>query len=370
MVTNLQQYHKVITYCGQLIPWARITQIRNLALIVVGLLHSTDCHLSSLSEVIPLPITDLSVEQRLRRWLKNAAVDVRRWYEPLVRTALLQYRQEISYVVMDSTQYGRRHRAIVVGIAYAGQVIPLGWRVLSGRKGHTPPEIQNELLAEIRTFLPPGQVVLVADSEFCSIDLLQQIDEWKWQFIVRVRSNIGMEISENEWLKLSQCGLRIGETKVWHDIYWTQKHRFGPLMTIATWRRGENEPLYVITNTRNPDAALLVYRWRFWIEPLFGDFKGRGFRLAQTRLTDADRLNRLLLAACIAFVWSLATGSSVFLSPRQRLVDRNDRNDRSIFQLGYRFIKRAFRLSLPLDVSFRIDPRWFPRDDLTSLTVR
>jgi hypothetical protein len=69
--------------------------------------------------------------------------------------------------------------------------------VLSGWEGHTPPEIQNELLPEIRTFLPPGQVVLVADSEFCSIDLLQQIDEWKWQFIVRVRSNIGIEISDN-----------------------------------------------------------------------------------------------------------------------------------------------------------------------------
>jgi hypothetical protein len=53
---------------------------------------------------------------------------------------------------------GRRHGAIVVGITYAGQ----------------------------------------------------EIDEWKWQFIVRVRSNIGMEISENEWLKLSQFGLHIG----------------------------------------------------------------------------------------------------------------------------------------------------------------
>jgi hypothetical protein len=45
-------------------------------------------------------------------------------------------------------------------------------------------------------------------------------------------------------------------------------------MTIATRHRGEKKPLYVVTNTSDPDTALRVYKWRFWIEPLFGDFKG------------------------------------------------------------------------------------------------
>jgi hypothetical protein len=140
-------------------------------------------------------------------------------------------------------------------------------------------------------------------------------------------------------------------------------------MAIATWQAGETEPLYVITNTHNRQAALLVYTWRFWIEPFFGDYKGRGFRLGLSRLRDPERLSRLLLAAAIAFLWSLSLGSYIFHSPSQRLVDRNDRSDRSLFQLGYRFIRRCWKLAQPAELRFKICTDWFPIP-LTLSTVR
>jgi hypothetical protein len=131
-----------------------------------------------------------------------------------------------------------------------------------------------------------------------------------------------------------------------------------------------NSPaLYVLTNTDNSQAALLVYTWRFWIEALFADFKGRGFHLAHTKIRDPERLSRLLLAASIAFLWALAVGSFVFHSPQQRFVDRNDRVDRSFFQLGYRTIKRCFKLNRIPDIFFSLNPDWFPLN-LTYQTVR
>ncbi len=139
-------------------------------------------------------------------------------------------------------------------------------------------------------------------------------------------------------------------------------------MAIATWKRKEKEPLYVITSTANKDAALLIYSWRFWIEPLFADLKGRGFNLAKTHIRDPQRLSRLLLAASIAFLWSLAVGSYVFHSPKQRLVDRSDRTDRSIFQLGYRYLKRTWKLAKSLALALPINPLWFPRN-LTTQSV-
>lgn len=123
------------------------------------------------------------------------------------------------------------------------------------------------------------------------------------------------------------------------------------------------------TNTDNPNAALLVYSWRFWIEPRFADFKGRGFRLADTRIRNPKRLSRLLLAACIAFLWTLSVGSHIFHTKFQRLVDRPDRSDRSFFQLGYRYLKRLLKLDMPLLVMFPVNPRWAPFD-LTLETVR
>jgi hypothetical protein len=164
------------------LPTQRITRLQNLALIVVSLLSSTDAHLSSLAEEIPLDIAEGSIEQRLRRWLSNPHIDAKAWFAPFVQAALQVYRPEVVYVVMDTTQYGPACRALVVGLAYAGQVMPLGWRVVKGKKGHTDHELQNELLSEIRPYLPAGRpVVLVADSEFSAVDLLRPITEWGWQ---------------------------------------------------------------------------------------------------------------------------------------------------------------------------------------------
>ncbi len=112
-----------------------------------------------------------------------------------------------------------------------------------------------------------------------------------------------------------------------------------------------------------------MYSWRFWIEPLFGDFKGRGFRLGLSRRRDPERRSRLLLAASIAFLGSLSLGSHIFQSEAQRLVDRNDRTDRSFFQLGYRFIRRCWKLAQLADVRFRLCADWFPVP-LTLSTVR
>lgn len=338
MALNLKKYDKLMARCCQLLPQERSTRVRNLVLMVVALLMSTDCHLSSLAEVIPLQATELSIEQRLRRWLKNQHIDVRAWFAPFVRAALEVYPPGIVYVILDTTQYGPSCRALLVGIAYASQVLPLGWRVVKGKKGHTDPNLQNELLAEIRPYLPAGRpVVLVADSEFCAVEVLKVVTEWGWRYIVRVKSSTHIQCPGEPSRALAQEPLHKGQTRVWRNILWTQKHDFGPLMAIGTWRSDAKEPLYVITNTMHSQAALLVYSWRFWIEPLFGDFKDRGFRLGQTRLRDPERLSRLLLVACIAFVWTLSVGSHVFHSPKQRLVDRADRTDRSFFQLGYRF---------------------------------
>jgi hypothetical protein len=369
MTANLPAYDTLLVYCRQLLPEERITRVRNLVWLMLSLLYSSDGHLSSLAEVIVLAATDLSIEQRLRRWLKNETIDVRKWYEPFVRSTMRTYAPQVIYVVMDSTPYGPSCRALVAGVAYGGQVLPLGWRVVKGHKGHSAPHLQKELLSEIRAYLPPGPVVLVADSEFCAVALLDAITNWRWHFIVRVRSNVYVHQGVKAPFTLASVRLKAGETYCWRSIFWTNEHLFGPLLAIADWAKGEDEPLYVLTDTDNPEAALLVYSWRFWIEPLFADCKGRGFHLAQTHIRAPERLSRLLMVACMTLLWTISVGSHVFQSPLQRLVDRNDRTDRSFFQLGYRFIKRFIKLAKPLPILFRVHPDWLPFP-LTFQTVR
>lgn len=188
MPTNLKAYDTFMEMSRQLLPWARLSQVYNLALLVVSLLQSSDSHLSSLAEGMALEASDQSLEQRIRRGLSNPQVAVRRWYAPFVQRALANYQAEVVYVILDSTAYGSSSRALVAGLAYGAQVLPLGWRILAGKKGHSDPALQLALLDEIRAYLPAqAQVELLADSEFSAVDLLAPLSTWGWQYIVRVR---------------------------------------------------------------------------------------------------------------------------------------------------------------------------------------
>jgi hypothetical protein len=87
--------------------------------------------------------------------------------------------------------------------------------------------------------------------------------------------------------------------------------------------------------------ALQYYRRRMWIEEMFGDMKKHGFDLERTMLRHFDRLSRLTLAVALLYVWLISCGTRIVRNGMRDLVDRNDRRDLSIFQIGLRFIERC-----------------------------
>ena len=52
----------------------------------------------------------------------------------------------------------------------------------------------------------------------------------------------------------------------------------------------------------------LDYAARWGIEPIFSDFKSRGFGLEQSQLQTPDRLSRLLLVMSLALYFAVSTG--------------------------------------------------------------
>ena len=80
------------------------------------------------------------------------------------------------------------------------------------------------------------------------------------------------------------------------------------------------------------------------IETLFGSCKARGFGLARTHLTKPEHLDRLILAIAIATCMTLGLGTHLVLSQQTARVDRADRRDLSLFQLGWRWLHRLLAL--------------------------
>jgi hypothetical protein len=87
-----------------------------------------------------------------------------------------------------------------------------------------------------------------------------------------------------------------------------------------------------------------------WIEEMFGDLKKHGFDLESTLLRHFERLSRLTLAVALLYVWLISIGTRTVRDGLRDLVDRTDRRDLSIFQIGLRFIERCVINAL----SFRV----------------
>jgi hypothetical protein len=141
-------------------------------------------------------------------------------------------------------------------------------------------------------------------------------------------------------------------------IFYTERG-LGPLLFVAVWQAGEKEPLCLVSNLEFLDEALLWYKKRFQIETFFSDQKSRGFHLGHSHLADPQRLERLLIACCLAYLWRVCLGATVLLKGWLPRIHRSARCDLSLFQIGLRFSEFCLNEGIPLLVPLAVS-RWCP----------
>jgi hypothetical protein len=227
----------------------------------------------------------------------------------------------------------------------------MAWTWIPYVRGHSTGQRQVKLLKYVRNLLPPtAPVFVVGDSEFGSIFVLRQLDVWHWFYVLRQKGNTGLWLNEQTgWKDLASFVQKAGQSAWCPKAYLTQEEMY-PVSVLIYWQVGEKEPWCLATNL--PDANLTVryYRRRMWIEEMFGDFKKHGFDLEGTMLHHAARLSRLTLAVALLYDWLLSVGSQTIRTGLRHLVDRKDRRDLSLFQIGLRFIDRKLLHSLSISV--------------------
>ena len=109
---------------------------------------------------------------------------------------------------------------------------------------------------------------------------------------------------------------------------------------LAVWASTEDEPWLLISDAREPALMESIYRQRFWIEEMFSDHKSRGLNLEATRMTDPDRLQRLLVAVTLAYLWIMEVGALVVARHWWRQVDnRRAHRSVSLCQIGLRWLR-------------------------------
>ena len=170
---------------------------------------------------------------------------------------------------------------------------------------------------------------------------------------MRQKSSHLVQLADGKWKSFGDFIQKAGES-IWlgKDLL-TQKHAHS-VNLLAHWKKGEDIPWLLATNLKTRRATIKGYKVRMWIEEMFGDMKGHGFNLENTRLRDFRKLSRLTFAVALLCFWLIAFGSKIIKSGLRRLVDRNERRDLSIFQIGLRPIERRLTNQERISLSFHI----------------
>ena len=359
MSDNLRRYRAIrdaLTqgYPGQ--PTATVARhLTTLAAFISGIVGSKSTQLPSVATKIPDGTKPESRVKRLTRWLDNERVLEEGYFLPYINRLLAQLALETLVVVMDGSVVGRGCLALMLHVVYKGRALPLAWRVRHSPKGHGPEALHIAMVELMSTLIPVGaKVVFLGDGEFDGTALQDTLHAVGWSYVCRTAMST-TATWEGEPLRLDALGacLQPGRLVELQEVYVTRE-AYGPIMVVCCWARGYHEPLYLVSNLATAEEACRWYQKRFRIETFFSDQKSRGFHIHKSHMSDVQRLSRLLLAACLAYIWLVYLGSVCEKEQWRPLIHRRKRCDLSLFQLGLRLLEHFLNEELPIPVQFHV----------------
>jgi hypothetical protein len=335
----------------------RERHLNTLVALICGLVGGQRAHLSSIADHAPAHGADQeSVITRFRRWLKHDGQTQDGWFLPVAQALLANLAQQPLTLVMDGSVVGRGCVALMLSVVYQGRALPLAWVVVKGKKGHFPQQTHCDLLAQIQDLIPAGtDVTVLGDGEFDGIEFQAALRRLKWQYVCRTAPNLLMTVYGQQ-RTIAALAPERGEAVAVRPA-WMTPEQYGPISIMAVWEAAYEEPLYLVTNMADLDAALALYRKRAHIETFFSDQKSRGFHLHKSHLSDPARLTRLLIASCLAYLWVVYLGVCALRDDWLKRLHRQDRCDLSLFRLGLRLLARCLKDDIPIPAGFLVPAR-------------
>jgi hypothetical protein len=349
-------YTKVLKVLKQMVKMEDPRHVVTLAMMVAGIVTGRNAQLSAMSSEILVAAKEKSIEMRLRRWVKHSGIDAEVVYLPFALQILEALAPMGLVLVMDGSQAGRGCMVLMVGVLYKKRALPIAWIVYKGKKGHTTAQRHIQALEKVLPLLPSeSEVVLLGDAEYDTIEMIVWVQEnTTWGYVLRTSPQIYVQEGQQSQ-PIRDYPMAKGQVFQRSQVGFTQSAEV-TLNLIGWWSSCYEEPLYLVTNLSNAYQACKYYRRRFQIETLFSDQKSRGFQIHKSHLSDPARLGRMLVAACLAYLWMICQGIWVIATHHTGLIDRTDRVDKSLFRLGLDWIKFALKRNVDFDPVFRLQP--------------
>jgi len=329
--------------------------LQTLAALISGIVGSKSTQLPHIATQVPDGAKPESRVKRFARWVDNERIVEEMYFLPYADLLLRHCALQTVVRVMDGSVVGHGCNARMLHVVYTGRALPLAWRVRPGPQGHFPEDLHIALVELVSGLIPEGaQVVFLGDGEFDGTRLQHPVQDAGWSYVCRTGCH-RTAWWDGETFRLDTLGAcsTPGTRVALSEVGFTRA-AYGPILLMCCWAKGWKEPLYLVTNMDTAEEACRLYAKRFRIETFVSDQKSRGFHLHKSHLADPQRLSRLLIAACLAYIWMVYLGSVCIKEGWVRILHRRHRCDLSLFQLGLRLLEHLLNEEMTIPVQFHV----------------
>ena len=287
-----------------------------LAIMIAALIEARSCNTMELAARLPIETERAASRYAwIERFLSTETIDDMDVMETLTRGLLptLSAQGQTLIISMDQTSLDSGRAIAMMSVRVGERALPLFWQV-KNTKGNIPIKDYVPLLERLQSCIPDGiKVMICADRFFGSPELVAACQRHGFAYRIRLKGHLtlthqGGELSVEDMVRLKLDGL--SDVDVCNS---------GVITNIGyVHDKGHPEPWFIAMDAVPSRTTTLDYGLRWSIEPMFADFKSRGFRFQDTHLQRPERISRLLLVLTITMTWATANGQVVQKKPRSR----------------------------------------------------
>jgi hypothetical protein len=305
----------------QRFPEQRKTQRNKLSLLVATMLDVRSANLMDLAAGLPLAAdrTDMRY-QWITRFLGNRLVSSDRIMEGFAREVFERAGAEGQplTLIMDQSKFSERHQVLSgrrslrpeVALRHGERALPVAWRVetTAGAIGF---DTQKALLEAVAPWIPAGtEVTLMGDRFYGTADLIGWCQDRGWGYRLRLKGNLAVFDGDARTTTQACAGSKRFYLK---DIELTAKRARTHIGIIHD--PGHAEPWIIAMSDQPKYLSTLDYSRRWGIEPMFSDFKSRGFGVEDpdslprsSRPLDPRHSLPRRRPGALALYWAVSTG--------------------------------------------------------------
>jgi hypothetical protein len=360
MSSSQQLYTRVFAKLHALHPTLHLKRLTVWVWVIVGLIQGQSVQLSEIANHIPGDTQAVGRVARIRRWLASKWIISRTLYQPLIEEVLAAWAGREITIILDGCFIRAKALQILrVSLSHCYRALPLAWEVVTD-KGNIELEVCTTMLEHVAQLLKRmRRVTFLADRGFRSREWARKCRELDWDYIIRLANNTMITFPGGVQRAADHLGVKKGERRYLPNVRITQEADWTCNLAI-TWTRATPtcpaELCVLMTNLRPSGWVLRHYLKRMHIEESFRDDKSGGFDLHASHLTDPKRLDTLLLALSVAVLWIYELGEQVLREDRRSEVDPAYKRQLSVFQLGWRLLRRLISCVNPPPCTLRLTP--------------